>query len=61
MAERTLPNLQPVVDAHKHVALVWDERLNGRAVLAVGAAKSILVDRPQPGAWTLWDRFVTKL
>lgn len=59
MAVRTLPNLQPVVDAHKHVALLWDERLTGRAVLAVGAAKSILVDRPQPGAWTLWDRFVT--
>lgn len=59
MAVRTLPNLQPVVNAHKHVALLWDERLTGRAVLAVGAAKSILVDRPQPGAWTLWDRFVT--
>ena len=58
MAVRTLPNLQPVVDAHKHVALLWDERLTGRAWLAVGAAKSILVDVPQAGAWTLWDRFV---
>ena len=58
MAVRKLPNLQPVVDAHKHVALLWDERLTGRAWLAVGAAKSILVDVPQTGAWTLWDRFV---
>ena len=58
MAVRTLPNLQPVVDAHKHVALLWDERLTGHAWLAVGAAKSILVDVPQAGAWTLWDRFV---
>jgi para-aminobenzoate synthetase component 1 len=58
MAVRTLPNLQPVVDAHKHVALLWDERSTGRAWLAVGASKSILVDGPQPGAWTLWDRFV---
>ena len=58
MAVRKLPNLQPVVDAHKHVALLWDERLTGRAWLAVGAAKSILVDVPQAGAWTLWDRFV---
>ncbi|MGB1056308.1 MAG: anthranilate synthase component I family protein [Flavobacteriales bacterium] len=58
MAVRTLPNLQPVVDAHKHVALLWDERLSGRAWLAVGATKSILVDGPQPGAWALWDRFV---
>ena len=56
MAVRTLPNLQPVVDAHKHVALP-DERLTGHAWLAVGAAKSILVDVPC-GAWTLWDRFV---
>ena len=58
MSARTLPNLQPVVDAHKHVALLWDERLTGRAWLAVGAAKSILVHPPQPGAWTLWDQFV---
>lgn len=58
MNVRSLPNLQPVVDSHEHVALLWDERLEGRAVLAVGAKRSLQVDMGREGCWDAWQAFV---
>ena len=55
MTVRPLPHLSELVNRHKHVALLWDERLEGRALLGVGSAKSICVEQPKPGDWRLWE------
>ena len=49
MKVRALPPLQPLCERHKHVVLLWDERIEGRALLGVGAQRSILVDTPAQG------------
>lgn len=58
MNVRSLPDLQPVVDRHEHVALLWDERLEGRALLAVGAKRSLQVDIGRVGCWEAWQAFL---
>ena len=60
MNVRELPPLQPLCDRHKHVVLLWDERIEGRSLLGVGAKRSLLVASPLQGAGTagmpLWKR-----
>ena len=56
---RPLPPLQPLVDAHSDVHLLWDERLSSRALLAVGNRRSLTVHAPERGAWAAWQAFVT--
>ena len=46
MKVRALPPLQSLCERHNHVVLLWDERIEGRALLGVGAQRSILVDTP---------------
>ena len=58
MNVRELPPLQPLCDRHKHVVLLWDERIEGRALLGVGAKRSLLVASPTPGSWDSWNAFV---
>ena len=58
MKVRALPQLQPLCERHNHVVLLWDERIEGRALLGVGAQKSILVDTPRSGDWALWEAFI---
>ena len=59
MTVRPLPHLSELVNRHKHVALLWDERIEGRALLGVGSAKSICVEQPKPGDWRLWEGLTT--
>lgn len=56
---RPLPPLQPLVDVHPEVHLLWDERLSSRALLAVGNRRSLTVHAPERGAWAAWQAFVT--
>ena len=58
MKVRALPPLQPLCERHNHVVLLWDERIEGRALLGVGAQRSILVDTPRSGDWALWEAFI---
>ena len=58
MKVRALPPLQPLCERHNHLVLLWDERIEGRALLGVGAQRSILVDTPRAGDWELWEAFV---
>ena len=58
MNVRDLPPLQPLCDRHTHVILLWDERIEGRALLGVGAKRSFLVASPTPGSWDSWNAFV---
>ena len=58
MKVRALPPLQPLCERHNHVVLLWDERIEGRALLGVGAQRSILVDTPRSGDWGLWETFI---
>lgn len=58
MNVRPLPCLDALCAAHEHVVLFWDERLEGRALLGVGARRSMSVSRPTPGDWALWEAFV---
>ena len=60
MKVRALPRLQSLCDRHEHVVLLWDDRVEGRALLGIGAKQSILVDSPRSGDWMLWDRFIQK-
>jgi len=55
MNVRSLPDLTPLCAAHSHVALLWDERLEGRALLGVGARRSLEVAECRPGDWPLWE------
>jgi para-aminobenzoate synthetase component 1 len=58
MNMRPLPCLDAVCAQHKYVVLFWDERVEGRALLGVGARRSLSVARPTPGDWALWQAFV---
>ena len=58
MNVRELPPLQPLCDRHKHVVLLWDERIEGRALLGVGSKRSLLIASPTPGSWDSWNAFV---
>lgn len=58
MKVRALPPLQPLCERHNHVVLLWDERIEGRALLGVGAQRSILVNAPRSGDWALWEAFI---
>ena len=58
MKARALPPLQSLCERHNHVVLLWDERIEGRALLGVGAQRSILVDTPRSGDWALWEAFI---
>lgn len=58
MKVRDLPPLQPLCDRHEHVVLLWDERIEGRALLGIGAKRTLLVNEPSPGDWGLWNAFV---
>ena len=58
MKVRALPPLQTLCERHNHVVLLWDERIEGRALLGVGAQRSILVDTPRSGDWALWEAFI---
>lgn len=58
MKVRALPPLQPLCELHNHVVLLWDERIEGRALLGVGAQRSILVNTPRSGDWALWEAFI---
>ena len=58
MNVRSLPCLQPLCDRHPHVVLLWDERIEGRALLGVGSKRSLVVDQPRSGDWRLWEAFL---
>lgn len=58
MKVRALPPLQTLCERHNHVVLLWDERIEGRALLGVGAQRSIQVDNPRTGDWKLWEAFI---
>ena len=58
MNVRPLPCLDALCAAHEHVVLFWDERLEGRALLGVGAKRSLAVEHPSPGDWNVWEAFV---
>ena len=58
MKVRALPPLQTLCERHNHVVLLWDERIEGRALLGVGAQRSIQVDTPRSGDWALWEAFI---
>ena len=58
MNVRSLPCLQPLCDRHPHVVLLWDERIEGRALLGVGSKRALVVDQPHPGDWRLWEAFL---
>ena len=58
MKVRALPPLQTLCERHNHVVLLWDERIEGRALLGVGAQRSIRVDTPRSGDWALWEAFI---
>ena len=58
MKVRALPPLQSLCERHNHLVLLWDERIEGRALLGVGAQRSILVDTPRSGDWALWEAFI---
>ena len=58
MKVRALPPLQTLCERHNHVVLLWDERIEGRALLGVGAQRSIQVDTPRSGGWALWEAFI---
>jgi len=55
---RPLPSLDALCAAHEHVVLLWDERLEGRAILGVGARRSMSVTKPTTGDWELWEAFL---
>jgi para-aminobenzoate synthetase component I len=55
MNVRSLPNLNALCTAHSHVALLWDERLEGRALLGVGARRSLEISQCRTGDWQLWE------
>lgn len=58
MDARALPSLQALCEEHEHVVLLWDERLEGRALLGVGAERSLMVETPAQGDWSLWEAFM---
>ena len=58
MNVRVLPPLQELCDRHEHVVLLWDERVEGRALLGVGAQRSLVIDAPRLGDWKAWNAFV---
>lgn len=60
MNVRPLPRLDALCTEHEHVALFWDERLEGRALLGVGARRSMSVARPARGDWAMWEAFVNE-
>ncbi|MDG1674404.1 MAG: chorismate-binding protein, partial [Flavobacteriales bacterium] len=58
MVVRPLPPLNALCAKHEHVVLFWDERVEGRALLGVGARRSLSIAHPTPGDWALWEAFV---
>ena len=58
MNVRPLPFLNALCAEHEHVVLFWDERVEGRALLGVGARKSMSVAKPTNGDWALWEAFL---
>ena len=58
MNERKLPPLHALCQTHAFVALLWDERLDRRALLGLGCKRSLVVDEARPEAWEAWNTFV---
>ena len=58
MSARTLPDLSVLSERHAHVALLWDERPEGRCLLGIGARRSITLRLPSDGDWESWNAFL---